>query len=228
MTEPPDYGVAFGLWRAFAGNRWLAYTRHRFVEGLRDGSLPRPVYVNYLKQDYVFLVHFSRAWALAVTKSGSLEEMKVCAATVNALVNKEMQLHVETCAAEGVSEEQLFAVRETPQSMAYTRYVLETGYSGDFLDMLAVLLPCGMGYGEIGMRLAAEATSENYRDWIDVYASDECQDNCRAVGALTDSALEARLGTDYVNTPRWLALCRQFAVATELEAGFWEMSFRIT
>ena len=226
MTEPPDYGVAFRLWREFAGDRWLAYTRHRFVEGLRDGSLPRPVYLNYLKQDYVFLVHFARAWALAVTKSGSLREMKVCAATVHALVDKEMRLHVETCAAEGISEEQLFQVREAPQNMAYTRYVLEAGYSGDFLDMLAVLMPCGMGYGEIGMRLAVEATSESYRDWIDVYASEECQDGCREVGALTDAALEARLGTSYVETPRWPELCRKFAVATELEAGFWEMSFR--
>ena len=225
MIEPPDYGAAFGLWRESAGDRWLAYTRHRFVDGLCDGSLPRPVYLAYLKQDYVFLVHFARAWALAVTKSGSLEEMKVCAASAHALVDREMQLHVETCAAEGISEEELFEVRETPQNMAYTRYILEAGYSGDFLDMLAVLAPCGMGYGEIGRRLAVEATSERYRDWIDVYAGDECQENCRQVGALIDAAFKARLGAGYVETPRWRELCRKFAVVTELEAGFWEMSF---
>ena len=41
-----------------------------FVEQLGDGSLPRKSFLHYLVQDYVFLVHFSRAWALAVVKSG--------------------------------------------------------------------------------------------------------------------------------------------------------------
>ena len=64
--------------------------------------------MNYLIQDYVFLVHFSRAWSMAVVKSETMEEMKTCAATVDALVNHEMALHIRTCAAAGIDEAALF------------------------------------------------------------------------------------------------------------------------
>ena len=78
------YGDTFAEWRAAAGNHWSAYTRHAFVEGLRDGSLPPTAFLDYLVQDYLFLIHFSRAWALAVTKADTVDEMRLAAATVNA------------------------------------------------------------------------------------------------------------------------------------------------
>ena len=107
-----SYGTTFPLWRAAAAEAWRGYTRHAFVEGLRDGTLPRSAYLRYLVQDYLFLVHFSRAWALAVTKAETLDEMRACAATVHALLDEEMRLHVETCAAEGISEAELFAASD--------------------------------------------------------------------------------------------------------------------
>ena len=81
----------------------------------------------------MFLVHFSRAWSLATVKSETLEEMKVCAGTVDALVNHEMSLHIKTCAAEGIDEDALFAAQEAVENLAYTRYVLDAGLQGDFL-----------------------------------------------------------------------------------------------
>ena len=223
MSTHPDYGRAFALWRDFAPQEWEAYTRHRFVRALGDGSLPRSAFVHYLMQDYVFLVHHTRAWALAVAKSASLDEMKVAAATVNALVNHEMRLHVEVCATEGITEAQLFEVREAPQNLAYTRYVLDSGYSGGFLDLMAALAPCALGYGEIGLALASGASSNAYRSWIDTYAGQEYQDGCGEVGAMIDRALEERLGPRFADAPRWNALCRTFRTAAELEAGFWDM-----
>ena len=217
-----SYGAAFTAWRAEASD-WDAYTRHAFVEGLKDGTLPRKAFLHYLVQDYVFLVHFSRAWALGVVKADTLDEMKTCAATVDGLVNHEMQLHVQTCAAAGIDEATLFNVVEEQNNLAYTRYVLDAGFSGDFLDLMAALLPCVMGYGEIGTRLAAEATSDTYRDWIDTYAGEETQTTCKNVGLMMDTALERRIGPDYQSSPRWADLSKKFAIATTLEVGFWDM-----
>ncbi|WP_205627883.1 thiaminase II [Ruegeria marisrubri] len=218
-----EYGKAFALMRDAAQGPWREYTRHAFVEGLKDGTLPRAAFLHYLRQDYVFLIHFSRAWALAVVKSETHAEMLTAVATVNALVAEEMQLHIGICEAAGISQDELFATPERPENLAYTRYVLEAGYSGDLLDLLAALAPCVMGYGEIGTRLAAEATSDTYRDWIDTYAGDDYQAACRAVGELLDSALTRRLGADFRSAPRWERLCRTFRTATELEVNFWQM-----
>ncbi|MBW3244207.1 thiaminase II [Epibacterium sp. DP7N7-1] len=218
-----SYGTAFALMRESASQAWHAYTRHAFVEGLKDGSLSREAFLHYLRQDYVFLIHFSRAWALAVVKSETHGEMRAAVATVNALVAEEMQLHIGICEAAGISQEDLFATTERAENLAYTRFVLEAGYSGDLLDLLAALAPCVMGYGEIGLRLSTGASSQTYADWIDTYAGDDYQEACKAVGILLDNALERRLGKDFTTSPRWPRLCKTFETATELEVGFWQM-----
>jgi thiaminase/transcriptional activator TenA len=221
----PDYGRAFAAWRAGAPD-WGDYVGHPFVAGLGDGTLPRDAFLHYLVQDYLFLIHFARAWALAVVKADSLDEMRAASTTVDALVNHEMRLHVRTCAAAGIPEARLAEAREAPENMAYTRYVLEAGFSGDLLDLLAALAPCVLGYGEIGARLARERSSETYRDWIETYGGDEYQGVCRDVGALIDEALARRLGRDFTAAPRWAHLCRRFADATRLEVAFWDMGLR--
>lgn len=216
-----SYGHAFARWRAAAPD-WDAYTRHAFVQGMCDGSLPRPAFLNYLVQDYLFLIHFARAWALAVVKAGDLEEMRACSATVHTLLDHEMSLHVQTCAAAGIDTRAMLATPEAGANLAYTRYVLEAGYSGDFLDLLAALMPCVLGYGEIGARLADEAASDTpYRDWIDSYAGADYQSACIAAGNLMDSAILKRLGPDPETSPRWTMLGDRFATATRLEVGFW-------
>lgn len=221
----PDYGGAFAAWRGEAPD-WDAYVRHPFVVGLGDGTLTREAFLHYLVQDYLFLIHFARAWALAVVKAETLGEMRAAAATVDALVNHEMGLHVRTCAEAGIPESRLSTAQEAPENMAYTRYVLEAGFSGDLLDLMAALAPCVLGYGEIGGRLACEASSDAYRGWIDTYGGDEYQGLCRDVGALIDGALARRLGPDFARAPRWERLCRRFADATRLEVGFWDMGQR--
>jgi thiaminase/transcriptional activator TenA len=219
-----DYGATFPRLRDAAGPVWAEYTRHAFVEGLREGTLPRAAFLGYLVQDYIFLVHFARAWALAVTKAETVEEMRTCAATVDALVNTEIGLHVKTCAEAGLSESDLFGAEEHPANLAYTRYVLDAGHSGDFLDLLAALAPCVMGYGEIGARLGQDvAEGHPFADWIATYAGEEYQQVCREVGALFDTAVARRLGPAPEATPGWARLCHRFTTATRLEVGFWDM-----
>ncbi len=221
----PDYGKTFPLWRDAAGQNWPAYVDHAFVRGLKDGSLPKAAFLHYLTQDYVFLIHFSRAWALAITKADTPEEMRLCAGTVNALINEEIALHIKTCAAAGISEEDLFAAEERPENLAYTRYVLDAGHSGDLLDLLAALAPCVMGYGEIGAALIKDHAPD-YAEWIGTYGSAEYQEVCHDVAALIDSAVARRLGDDPTGSPRWAALCKRFDMATKLEVGFWDMGLK--
>ncbi|WP_439525910.1 thiaminase II [Roseovarius mucosus] len=218
-----DYGTTFPRLRDAAGTVWQDYTHHAFVEGLGNGTLPRKAFLGYLVQDYVFLIHFARAWALAVTKADALEEMRACAATVDALVNHELSLHVKTCAEAGLSEADLYTAEEHPANLAYTRYVLDAGHSGNFLDLLAALTPCVMGYGEIGARLGPVPADHPYADWINTYAGDAYQQVCRDAGTLFDGAVLLRLGAGAETTPAWGRLCQRFTTATRLEVSFWDM-----
>jgi thiaminase/transcriptional activator TenA len=226
MSRQP-YGATFALWRAGCPDDWRAYTHHAFVAGLGDGTLPRAAFLHYLIQDYVFLVHFARAWSLGVVKAETLDEMKVCAGTVDALVNHEMALHVKTCAAAGIDEATLFDATEEFENLAYTRYVMDAGLQGDFLDLMAALAPCCFGYGEIGARLAGTAAPDApYRAWIDTYGDDGYQSVMAGVGAMIDGAIARRLGAEPAQAARWGQLQQRFTTATRLEVAFWDMGLR--
>lgn len=202
---------------------WERYTRHAFVAGMADGSLSEAAFRHYLAQDYLFLIHFARAYALAVYKSDDLADMRAAAATVTALLDVEMKLHVEYCAGWGMTEAEMAVVPEDPACLAYTRFVLERGMAGDLLDLQAALAPCVVGYGVIGQRLARDpatrrGTDNPYDAWIAMYSGSEYLDVVRTSVDQLDR-LAARRGGD----ARFADLARTFTVATELEAGFWQM-----
>ena len=82
---------------------WSGYVDHPFVRQLTDGSLPEACFRHYLKQDYLFLIHFARAYALAAYKSETLHDIRQAAAGLSAIVDMEMQLHIDYCGRWGMS-----------------------------------------------------------------------------------------------------------------------------
>jgi len=101
--------------------------------------------------------------------------------------------------------------------------VLDAGHAGDLLDLLAVLAPCAMGYGEIDAHLTAMKISDTYGGWIYTYASADDQRLCHDVGVLIDGAVARRIAVDAAASPRWASLPARFAMATQLEIGTWHM-----
>ena len=222
-----SYGQVFKLLKEKNLKNWLLYTKHDFVNLLSSDSLEEKYFLNYLIQDYLFLIQFSKAWSLAVLKSDTLEEMKIAANTVNDLINFEMELHIKLCGSYNISKNDLESANEENENIAYTRYVLELGYSGDFLDLLSALAPCVLGYGEIGMNgKNLKIKTPMYKKWIDTYSSDEYQDVCKNVANLIDQAFLLRLGSDYVNTYKWNKVNKIFNKATLLEIDFWNMALK--
>ena len=172
-----SYGQVFNLLKEKNLKNWLLYTKHDFVNLLSSDTLKEKYFLNYLIQDYLFLIQFSKAWSLAVLKSDTLEEMKIAANTVNDLINFEMELHIKLCGSYNISKNDLESANEENENIAYTRYVLELGYSGDFIDLLSALAPCVLGYGEIGINgKNFKIKTPMYKKWIDTYSSDEYQD----------------------------------------------------
>jgi thiaminase (transcriptional activator TenA) len=205
-----------------AGAAWPAYTRHEFVLRLASGDLPAAAFRRYLVQDYLFLLHFARAWGLAVYKSDSISEMRRAQALVAATLDVEIGLHVEYCRGWGLSEAAMAAEPEALETVAYTRFVLDRGLAGDRLDLEVALAPCIVGYGEIAAeRMADPATRRDgnpYREWLEMYAGDDYQALARGSAAALDEQFARRGGKG-----RFPALAASFAAATRLEAGFWQM-----
>ncbi|QIO98470.1 thiaminase II [Bradyrhizobium symbiodeficiens] len=208
-----------------ASVEWRAYTEHPFTNGLADGSLPEAAFRHYLVQDYLFLIEFARAYALAVYKSPRLADMREAAAGLSAILDVEMNLHVKLCAEWGLSPSDLEQAPPAAEMLAYTRYVLDAGMRGDLLALKVALAPCVIGYAEIATRLAslplADAATNAYRVWITEYAGTPYQE----VAAKARAHME-QLADRYATPAREAELIAIFKEATRLEADFWEMAWR--
>jgi thiaminase/transcriptional activator TenA len=208
-----------------ASAEWRAYTEHPFTNGLADGSLAEAAFRHYLVQDYLFLIEFARAYALAVYKSPKLADMREAAAGLSAILDIEMNLHVKLCAGWGLSPSDLEQTPPAVEMLAYTRYVLDAGMRGDLLALKVALAPCVIGYAEIATRLAsrpdAHAATNPYRVWIAEYAGAPYQE----VAAKARAHLEG-LADLYATPAREAELIVIFKEATRLEADFWEMGWR--
>src|SRR3954463_14503891 len=211
--------------KSAASAEWSVYIEHPFTTGLADGSLAEAAFRHYLVQDYLFLIEFARAYALSVYKSATLADMRGAAVGLSAILDVEMNLHVKLSAGWGLTPDDLEQATPAVETLAYTRYVLDTGMRGDLLALQVALAPCVIGYAEIATRLAARsgalAATNPYRIWIEEYSGAPYQQ----VAAKARAQLE-RLADLYATAAREAGLAVIFKEATRLEAGFWEMGWR--
>lgn len=211
----------FDRLKAAASADWESYVDHTFVRQLGAGTLPEAAFRTYLVQDYLFLIQFARAYALATYKCRALDDMRAAHAGLAAVLS-EMDLHVRLCGRWGLSPQEIEAAPEHQATVAYTRFVLDCGAAGDLLDLHVALAPCVIGYAEIGRNLmpagAAAVTAHPYGEWIGEYASDVYQDvAARARRHLDDLAARA------MTERRFVELASLFGKASRLEADFWQM-----
>ncbi|WP_407731064.1 thiaminase II [Pseudocitrobacter faecalis] len=207
--------------RSLAGHHWHDYVAHEFVQQLGTGTLPEPAFRRYLTQDYLFLVHFARAYALLVSKLQNLPEMRAATASLNAILN-ELPLHISYCQQWGLTESDVTQVEEAAETVNYTRYVLDVGHSGDVLDLLTALMPCVAGYAEIGLRLLNDPATvfegNPYAPWIRNYGDKDYLAGVQASLTLFENLAAARGGESRIGE-----LSSIFTTATRLESAFWQM-----
>jgi len=218
-----DFGAEGGLFRQLrdgCARDWSAYTWHPFVQGLSDGTLPLAAFRRYLIQDYLFLIHFARAKALAVFKAESIEAMREKTASISAILSETL-LHLNYCAEWGIPEAEVRATPESAETVSYTRYVIDRGLAGDILDLEVALAPCTVGYGEVALRIMADPNrrlvGNPYQSWIDTYADPGYQALARGAAARIDA-----LGVSHGGAARFALLSATFSEAARLEQRFWQ------
>lgn len=215
-------GYRFSDLTAACQDDWRAYIEHDFVRQLAAGTLPEEAFRHYLKQDYLFLIHFGRAYALATYKSRDITELRHSLDGLKTIIDVELGLHIDYCREWGISEADLAGLPEARATMAYTRYVLDTGNRGDLLDMHVALAPCLVGYGVISRWQAEQpftvrGDANPFEKWLQMYESEAFQ------AAMRDEIawLDARLAD--VTPARFAELTQVFRDATRLEIDFWQM-----
>jgi len=193
-----------------AAPSWQPALTHPFVRGLGDGTLDEAAFRFYIRQDYLYLIDYGRLLALGAARAPRLSWMRRYAGLAHGVLETEMALHREFAARWGVADLEDEPV--APATSAYCNFLLRTASLGDFAELAAAVLPCMWTYAEIGRELAATATSDRYREWIDMYASAE----------FAELADWARSVVDEVDGP---GMAAAFETSCAHEVAFWEAAF---
>ena len=200
---------------------WEGYLEHPFVKGIGEGWLDQEKFKHFMKQDYIYLVEYSRLFALGCAKATDLDMMTKFANLLHGTLNFEMDLHREYAAQFGISSEELEKTEASATMTAYTSYMLNVSQRGGVENVIASVLTCAWSYNYIGKELAqwpGSTEHEFYGKWVKTYSSGEftalandCKDLMNRVAANKPEHELAALEEIVVKTSRF-------------EAMFWEMA----
>ncbi|WP_318568872.1 thiaminase II [Salinigranum marinum] len=201
---------------------WDAIVDHPMVSQLGAGTLDESPFRYWVRQDYVYLVEYSRLFALGAAKAPDLRRLGTFAELLESTVTTEMDLHRSYAAEFGIDESALEATEPSPTTRAYTDFLVRTAALGTFGDLVAALLPCMWGFNATANRLAERGrpAHEGYAAWIDMYAGDEFTE-------LTDWCLDlmddVAAGADEATRDRYRDL---FVTSGRYEYRFWDAAWR--
>jgi thiaminase/transcriptional activator TenA len=201
---------------------WEATLEHPMVERLGAGTLDEAPFKYWVRQDYVYLVEYSRAFALGVAAAPDRERMGRFAELLDGTINTEIDLHRSYAAECGLSESDLEATDSSPTTRAYTDFLVRVGARRPFGDLVAALLPCLWGFNVTARRLAEQGVPdhEQYADWIEMYASEEYAE---LAGWCRDLMDDVAGGSDAADRERYRDL---FLTSSRYEYLFWDAAWR--
>ena len=144
----------------------------KFVQGIKNGDLPKTKFQEYLAQDYFFLESFARAYGLAVSKSRNKQTIKTLSVLLSG-VSEELILH-ETYAKEWDID--LTTNLIEPATKKYTDFLEDVSLKLSLIEIMSAMTPCMRLYSWLGKNLLNMISDNPYKEWILTY-SDESFDN---------------------------------------------------
>jgi thiaminase/transcriptional activator TenA len=173
---------------------FAAIRDHPMVDRLGDGTLDEAPFRRWVRQDYVYLVDYSRVFAHGAARAPDLDRMGTFAELLSETVNTEMDLHRAYAAEFDITEAELAATEPSPTTRAYTDFLVRTAATGTFGDLVAALLPCMWGFNDTATRLRERGLpdDERYVEWIETYAGEEFTElTTWCKGLMDDAAADA-------------------------------------
>ena len=188
-----------------------------FLAELRDGTLPRDVFVGYLAQDTFYLTDYSRALAATAAQAPTTGEAAFwSSAAHNALVAEQELLH-------SALVPDLTAHSPSPTTVGYSSYLVATAATAGYPVAAAALLPCFWLYADVGTRLleqTGDLTGHPYREWIGTYADPTFTEEAAHARRVVD-AIAAAAGPDVRQR-----MATAFETASRFEWMFWDAAYR--
>jgi thiaminase (transcriptional activator TenA) len=199
-------------WEQIAPIRAAIYA-HPFLQGLADGSLPRPLFQQYLIQDSHYLADYARVLALVSARAPDAAARLEFSDGAKVAVQVEAALHQNFFAQYGVT----YSAPPSPTCLGYCSYLIKLASTRSYEEAVAGLLPCFWIYWDVGQRMFAKCGNENpYADWVNTYADPAFGAATQRVKAIVDAAATPATRS---------AMMDAFTTAARYEWMFWNAAW---
>ena len=179
----------------------------KFVQGLKNGSLPKNIFQEYLAQDYFFLETFAKAYGLAISKSKDKFSIRKLSELLMG-VSEELILH-ETYAKEWDIDLSNNYIKKATKN--YTDFLDDTSKRLSSVEIMFAMTPCMRLYSWIGKSLYEEDFDIKYKEWIITYSDESFEKLADSL----ENLIETNKETYDINQAKYL-----YRRAMELELDF--------
>ena len=161
--------------------------KSKFVQGLKNGNLPKNIFQEYVAQDYFFLESFARAYGLAVSKSKDKKSIKVLSKLLLG-VSEELILHETYAKGWDIDLTNNYI---KPATRNYTDFLHEVSNKQSSVEIMFAMTPCMRLYSWIGKSLSNMVLNNPYKEWIITYSDENFDNLARSLENIIDSSKEA-------------------------------------
>ena len=204
---------------------WAGYHTHPFVKGIGDGSLDQKKFRHYMIQDYLYLIDYTKVFAVGVAKAKDLSVMKLFAASTHNILDGEMDIHRTYMERLGISLEE---AETTPVSLdnRFLYFLYAAGcLRGRRGKVMAAILSCALSYEAIAKQIVRKIQKQtNIHSTVSGYPVMPVRVTTKKTERLI--GMMNRLAADC--TPAQEAhLIDIFTACSRYEAAFWDMAWEM-
>ena len=203
---------------------WDAILEHPFVKELGSATLPVETFTYYIKQDYQYLIDFSRCIGLAATKSEGIDDMRLWAQRMDGCLKYETEMLESLSTQLEIPPEDIRYAEKAPTNTAYVNHILKVAYSGSLCENVAALLPCMWTYIDVGKTLAeigGYVGHPLYEEWCLAYNAPEYANLVQSYKDVVDEVAEN--SGEYVKDK----MREHFRLSMRYEYMFWDMAYNL-
>lgn len=199
---------------------WDQCVNTKFLIEMQNGSLKEEVFLKYLIQDSLYLRDYIKTYSYAFIRCNTWKQMKFVSSAINYLNDSENLTRINYLKKFNINDDDIDSMQKTEECENYTKFLIDTGKSGDVPSILMAVLPCMLGYHYVFKKVSEKSPNllnGYYSSLIDDYINDGYANTCKQWTDFTNNFCENLLGN------RILKLKSIFRKASMHELLFWEM-----
>lgn len=201
---------------------WDSYNQHPFVKGIADGSLDIDKFKFYMVQDYIYLMQYSKVFALGIVKAQTEGDMRMFADLVHSTLNSETATHKAYLKRLGITASDMENAKPSLVTHSYTNYMLSVSFTEGIAELATTVLACAWSYKMIGdfmETIAGAKEHEFYGEWVKSYTSKQYRDDNDVIIDLVNRLAEDYSEKQIKNLERIIVDCSRY------EYMFWDMAW---